>query len=506
MDTRLNAIYARQSVDRLDSISIESQIEFCQYELRGEAYKEYSDRGFSGKNTSRPQFQSMLEDIRSGLIKRVVCYRLDRISRSVLDFANMIDEFQRYHVEFVSCSEKFDTSTPMGRAMLNICIVFAQLERETIQQRVADAYHSRSLKGYYMGGRIPYGYHLEEYSIDGKRTSRYAVNESEADVIRLMYELYAKPQTSIGDIIRYLDEHGIENPNADDKHWNKSRVGRILKNPVYVRADLDIYDFFAHQGADIHNEPGDFIGTNGCYLYSDEKGGRKETCLEHHHIVLAPHEGIVPADIWIRARKKGLNNKQVARPLKAKNSWLCGNIKCGKCGYALTVKRSKTRIGRYFICSRHLDSCGCEGIGGLDATAIEDLVLEAIEDHLQDFKVLHCPQRPQADARLPEIDVEIAQVERDITSLMDKVPEAGQTLMRHINEKISALDKRLGELISAKKALLDAELSRTATVDEITDYMSHWDELTVSDKKTVVDALIVSIRATREKVRIEWRI
>ena len=143
MNNRIDAIYARQSVDKKDSISIESQIEFCKYELKGGNCKEYKDKGYSGKNTERPQFQQLMRDIESGLVRKVVVYKLDRISRSILDFAKMMDFFQEYEVEFVSSTEKFDTSTPMGRAMLNICIVFAQLERETIQKRVQDAWYSR---------------------------------------------------------------------------------------------------------------------------------------------------------------------------------------------------------------------------------------------------------------------------------------------------------------------------------------------------------------------------
>ena len=121
-----DALYFRQSVERVDSISIESQLEYCKYETRGNPYKEYIDRGYSGKNTNRPAFEEMLEDIRQGKISRVIVYKLDRISRSILDFANMMDIFQKYNVEFVSSTERFDTSTPIGRAMLNICIVFAQ--------------------------------------------------------------------------------------------------------------------------------------------------------------------------------------------------------------------------------------------------------------------------------------------------------------------------------------------------------------------------------------------
>ena len=89
MLNRINAVYGRQSVDRKDSISIESQIEFCEYELKGESYKAYTDKGYSGKNTDRPKFQQLMADIQKGLIKKVVVYKLDRISRSILDFAGL---------------------------------------------------------------------------------------------------------------------------------------------------------------------------------------------------------------------------------------------------------------------------------------------------------------------------------------------------------------------------------------------------------------------------------
>jgi DNA invertase Pin-like site-specific DNA recombinase len=167
------AIYTRQSVFKEDSISVESQVEYCLHETRGDAYKTYPDKGYSGKNIDRPHFQEMLQDIRNGLIETVVVYKLDRISRSILDFANLMELFQQYNVNFISTTEKFDTSTPMGRAMLNICIVFAQLERETTQQRVTDAYYSRCQKGFYMGGRIPYGFKKVPAVIHGVKSSRY---------------------------------------------------------------------------------------------------------------------------------------------------------------------------------------------------------------------------------------------------------------------------------------------------------------------------------------------
>ena len=217
-----DAIYARQSIEKADSISVESQIDFCKYETHGREYKIYTDKGFSGKNTNRPAFENMINDIKKGLIKRVIVYKLDRISRSILDFSNMMELFQKYNVEFISSTEKFDTSTPIGRAMLNICIVFAQLERETIQKRVADAYYARSKKGFYMGGRVPYGFKLESTVIDGIKTSKYVPIEEEIEQIKLMYSIYSQPNRSLGDILRYFSKHGI-------KHLRNKIAGYVTR-------------------------------------------------------------------------------------------------------------------------------------------------------------------------------------------------------------------------------------------------------------------------------------
>lgn len=123
------AIYARQSVDKKDSISIETQIQLCREELEPEApLRVYQDRGYSGSNTNRPGLRQLLEDVRRREIQRVAVYKLDRISRSLMDFARLVELFREYGVAFQSTQERFDTATPMGNAMLSIAMVFAQLE------------------------------------------------------------------------------------------------------------------------------------------------------------------------------------------------------------------------------------------------------------------------------------------------------------------------------------------------------------------------------------------
>jgi len=384
MDNRIDAVYGRQSVDKRDSISIESQLEFCKYELKGGACKEYTDKGYSGKNTERPHFQQLIKDIENGLIKRVIVYKLDRISRSIIDFANMMDLFKKYNVEFVSSTEKFDTSTPMGRAMLNICIVFAQLERETIQKRVTDAYHSRCKKGFKMGGKPPFGFRTEPIVMDGIHTKRFVPEPSEEELVRLMFEMYARPEVSMGDICRYFTDRNII---ILKQGLTRSSLGRLLKNPVYVQADLDVYEFFKGQGAVIENEAADFAGLNGCYLYQGRDVEEKKTVsLKGHTLVLAPHEGMIPSDIWLKCRRKLMANMafdQTGR--KVKNTWLAGKIKCGNCGHSLVCSHSN---GYYYLrCHHRINNMTCEGCGLLRSREMEQFILNSMVQKMREFQL-----------------------------------------------------------------------------------------------------------------------
>lgn len=139
---RYDAIYARQSVDKKDSVSIESQIEECK-KLCSANIKVYQDKGYSGKNTERPQVRELIKDIESGIIEKVIVYKLDRISRNITDFYKLYGIMELHDCEFISWDEGFDTTTTMGRAMMGILAVFAQMERENIQTRIKDNYNYR---------------------------------------------------------------------------------------------------------------------------------------------------------------------------------------------------------------------------------------------------------------------------------------------------------------------------------------------------------------------------
>ena len=167
------AIYCRQSFYKEDSCSIDMQIErskaFCV--SQGWDYIVYdTDKGYSGKDTDRPGFRQMMKDITAGKINFVVVYKLDRISRKLTDFFGLMEEFKAQDVGFRSLTENFDTTTPMGRAMLAIIAVFAQLERETTAERVRDNMIDRARMGIWNGGPIPFGFqsNKETTLVNGK--------------------------------------------------------------------------------------------------------------------------------------------------------------------------------------------------------------------------------------------------------------------------------------------------------------------------------------------------
>lgn len=193
------AIYSRKSRFTGKGESIGNQVELCRAYIRtafGEAYAAeaavFEDEGFSGGNLNRPDFKKMMKAAREHRFRAVVVYRLDRVSRNISDFSALIQELGRLGIDFVSIRESFDTSSPMGRAMMYIASVFSQLERETIAERIRDNMHELAKTGRWLGGTTPTGYTSEAVktvSVDGKsrRACRLKLIPGEADIVRTIY-------------------------------------------------------------------------------------------------------------------------------------------------------------------------------------------------------------------------------------------------------------------------------------------------------------------------------
>ena len=226
---RVCAAYARQSVEKKDSLSIAGQLELCRQMAGGRELRVYRDAGYSGKNTARPDFQRLMRDIRADRIAALYVYRLDRFSRSVADFGRLWEILQEHQVEFVSVNERFDTSTPMGRAMLHIIMVFAQLERETTAERVRDNYYNRVSLGAWPGGPAPFGYAVGRTAgAQGRRIPTLMIQGQWAAAVREIFRRYAEDSAaSLRKIAGELSRQGV-----GEKRWNSCTVSRLLQNPV----------------------------------------------------------------------------------------------------------------------------------------------------------------------------------------------------------------------------------------------------------------------------------
>ncbi len=500
---RADAIYARQSVDKTDSISTESQVEFCVREA-AEHPRIYIDKGYSGKNIDRPRFQALLEDIRQGLIGRVVVYRLDRISRSVLDFSSLISFFREYHVEFVSTMEKFDTGSPIGKAMLMIVMVFAQLERETIQQRVTDAYHSRSEKGFFMGGAVPYGYALSDITLSGTHTKMYTEIPEEIEVVRQMYRLYAQPEISFGEVARVLTGQGVLNRKG--KPFTRLAVRDILLNPIYVRADLQVYQFFQSNGAEIVDSKEAFTGWRGAYLYSGNgsKKGDQIGQIQGYKLVLAQHAGAIDGETWLICRKKCQQNRQLSRSASARHTWLAGKVKCARCGYAMSSKlwQCKTKAdSRFLVCTHRSDTGMCD-MPSMNTAAVEDAVFSALTDKLSHFPARS--SRVDGDTRnaLTQKQIQLGELDQRINALVARIPAATPSVMAHINQTVTQLEQEKSTLQSQ----LTQMLQNVSIKQEIPDYLALWEALTLADKVRVTDLVVERIEVDVGRIYIRWRV
>lgn len=230
MDATKVAIYIRVStVHQVDKDSLPMQrkdlINYSEYVLNCKNYEIFEDAGFSGKNTIRPAFQRMMTRVRLKEFSHILVWKIDRISRNLLDFAEMYQELKKLGVTFVSKNEQFQTDTAIGEAMLKIILVFAELERNMTSERVTATMISRAGAGIWNGGKIPYGYSYDY------ETKQFTILEDEAVVVRRMFDLYEQYESLLR-VSRTLNDEGF--CTRAGGLWQPVTVTHILKSPFYV--------------------------------------------------------------------------------------------------------------------------------------------------------------------------------------------------------------------------------------------------------------------------------
>ncbi len=488
------AIYARQSIDKKDSISIESQIEMCKKECDTEAAKIYSDKGFSGKNTNRPKFEQLMKDVKDGLIRKVVVYRLDRFSRSIADFGQAWASFQENNVEFISINEKFDTSTPMGRAMLHIIMIFAQLERETIAERVKDNYYSRIKYGNWPGGPAPLGFDNAKINNENGKKVPTLIPNKDLEIVKRIFFEYSGEEASLGMIAKELSEEGISCMRR--KTWDNVAISRILHSPVYVEATADIYTYYREKGVHFSNPVDAYTGETSAHIVGRRSASdKKYTKLENHVVSLTNFSGTIPADIWLKCQHKLDNNKQIKNTGKGKLSWLSGYIKCRKCGYSLAIRKYNDRL--YLHCSGHtnLHICDVKSYNIL-THEIESAIQSELENVISDCTLDKKQYISTPSENIKKIELE--KIDQKIEKLISSLAEASDISMKYINREIEKLDKKRNELLKS----LDS--SKPKVPDKFRDVI--FEQLSFDEKKLVVSQFIEKIMVSDDEIEIIWKV
>lgn len=357
-DNRKFAIYSRKSRFTGKGESIGNQIELCKQNIRlsypditDEDILIFEDEGFSGGNTNRPQFQEMMKLCRQKEIQCIVCYRLDRISRNVCDYSSMIEELNKLNVSFISVSEKFDTSTTMGRAMMYIASVFAQLERETIAERIRDNMLELAKDGRWLGGNPPTGYKSVEtigsITIDGKtrKARKLEVIPEEAELVKLIYAKFLEYR-SLSKTETFLLQNDYRSKN--NKPFSRFAIKGILSNPVYLIADETAWNYFETKDMDIYSEQSEFDGKYGITAYNktNQKVGQANEIrdMKDWIISVGKHKGIISSHDWVEVQKLLEQNKSKSyRKPRSNVALLSGLLFCGKCGSFMRPKLSQRK-------------------------------------------------------------------------------------------------------------------------------------------------------------------
>lgn len=485
----MDAIYARQSVDKADSLSIQGQIDLCRRET-GEEVKIYQDKGFSGKNTNRPAFQQLIEDVEKGIIQKIVVYRLDRFSRSIADFGRLWEILKTYGVEFVSINETFDTSTPMGRAMLNIIMVFAQLERETTAERVRDNYYQRAKLGSWPGGPAPYGFSIGRLpGADGRSAPALIPNEDMA-VVERIFSAYAAQAASLGSVARSLNADSIPAPKRAT--WDNVTLSRMLHSPLYVMADEDVYLYYKAKGLQFANTLEEFDGIHaGMVIGKRDRSTGKYQDVKNQHFSLASHPGVIPSKLWLACQYKLDENHQLGNAGRGKHTWLSGLMKCARCGYSVKVNRDKEKF--YLFCSGRSNMGLCSQSIRVDLRGLERSVAAELERLLA-----QCPDEAVQSKEGQELVQELAAIDQKIDRLMSALAESSDLSMSYVNRTISRLEEQ-------RQALLDEQAKRQARPRPKLEHLK-FEPLEFEQKKLVAAQFIQEIRLADDTASVIWNV
>jgi site-specific DNA recombinase len=382
------AVYTRKSTEeglQQEFNSLHAQREACEAYIasqRSEGWvlvrDAYDDGGFSGGTLERPALWQLLADVEEGLVDVVVVYKIDRLSRSLMDFSKLVEAFDRNGVTFVSVTQSFNTTTSMGRLTLNILLSFAQFEREVIAERVRDKIRASRAKGIFMGGRVPFGYRLEKRKL--------VIDEAAAAIVRMVFERFLRVGSATI-LAREMRDEGVLAPSG--KPFDKGALYHLMRNQTYLGKAV-------------------YRGT----VYDGE------------------HEAIIGQDLWDKVHAILAKNARTrSARTRAQTPALLKGLLFGPTGAAMspTHTRKGNRLYRYYV-SQDVLQRGREAcpVGRVPAAEIEAAVVDQLRTVFRQPEIV---AGASAAARAQESDVtegEVREALQQLDPLWDELFPAEQ--------------------------------------------------------------------------------
>ena len=384
------AVYTRKSSEEgleLEFNSLHAQRESCEAYIASQKQEgwvlvsdPYDDGGISGGTLERPALQRLIADIESGQVDVVVVYKIDRLSRSLMDFAKLVDVFDCHNVTFVSVTQSFNTTTSMGRLTLNILLSFAQFEREVSGERIRDKIAASRKKGIWMGGPVPLGYEV--------RDRKLVINKEEAATVKMIFERFlAVGSTTL--LSRTLSEEGVTTKRG--KLINKGYLYKLLKNQVYI-------------GKAVHK------GT----AYPGE------------------HEAIISRPLWDKVRSIVKESPRArAMHTRRQTPALLKGIIFGADGRAMTpthTRKKGNRLYRYYVAAELLKGENPEGIvRRVPAGEIEAAVIDHVRGLLRTPEIIVATWRASRVHSKGVSEAEVREALHDMDPLWDELFPAEQS-------------------------------------------------------------------------------
>ena len=504
--------YGRKSVfsDKSDSIDNQFRMnrEYCESKFSGQvdSWQQFSDEDFTGANTSRPDLQRMLSFIKGGFCDVLVVYQLDRLSRDVRDFANIYAMLEEHRVKFISIKENIDTSTPIGRAMMYVTVVFAQMERETIAARVADNMIGLAKKGYWTGGNPPEGYVRTRIEVNGKKHCSIVPDPEGAKYVTWIFDTFLNNSYSLQGMETAFKNQGIRTRRG--AFFSTTQLHKILTMPYCVAATPEVYDFYAAEGCQMDPESPreSWDGTRGVMIYGRSTEKNKKHQLqppEKWLVCLGAHEPFMPADKWLAVQARFCRNK-FDKTMKYDVPLLKGVLRCS-CGSIMCVARKKKKEGvsSWYYCLKRMrqgkEVCDSHQI---KCELLDQKVLELLQSIERDPALIHQFAEQNAEVLAgPDPKVlasKISTCQTRINRLVSSLSLAAESsAQKYILAELERLDLEIQALRREHNLALTAERNRTrqqqdtfSKVSEISRLIGDMDSFSASEKNAIVKDVI----------------